>query len=177
MLILSWQQARLRAIDETAAWSIKRLELGASECNLVWWRWCWLRMMPLISRPRDGGSPASPAGTEGTHRRLPVQQPPPPRAVQVTALGQPKLLERVSNSLIAVQHLFRRFDHDLNGVVTRDEFEMVRLTLSPRRAGAAPPLVSAHGQGSRLRCTLVCHLRLERGQKGSCSPSSYVTDR
>mmetsp|Transcript_5093 Transcript_5093/g.14616 ORF Transcript_5093/g.14616 Transcript_5093/m.14616 type:complete len:636 (-) Transcript_5093:748-2655(-) len=46
-------------------------------------------------------------------------------AVKVTALGQPKLLERVSNSLVAVHNLFRRFDEDLNGVVTRDEFEMV----------------------------------------------------
>lgn len=48
---------------------------------------------------------------------------------QVTALGQPKLLERVSNSLVAVHNLFRRFDEDLNGVVTRDEFEMVCLLL------------------------------------------------
>jgi hypothetical protein len=45
---------------------------------------------------------------------------------QVTALGQPKLLERVSDSLNAVHNLFRRFDEDLNGVVTRDEFEKVR---------------------------------------------------
>jgi hypothetical protein len=45
--------------------------------------------------------------------------------LQVTALGQPKLLERVSDSLNAVHNLFRRFDEDLNGVVTRDEFEKV----------------------------------------------------
>lgn len=46
-------------------------------------------------------------------------------AFQVTALGQPKLLERVSDSLVSVHNLFRRFDEDLNGVVTRDEFEKV----------------------------------------------------
>lgn len=46
-------------------------------------------------------------------------------ALQVTALGQPKLLERVSDSLVSVHNLFRRFDEDLNGVVTRDEFEKV----------------------------------------------------
>jgi proline dehydrogenase len=46
-------------------------------------------------------------------------------AVKVTALGQPKLLERVSDSLVSVHNLFRRFDEDLNGVVTRDEFEKV----------------------------------------------------
>ena len=47
--------------------------------------------------------------------------------LQVTALGHPKLLERVSASLVAVHNLFRRFDEDLNGVVTRDEFEKVSL--------------------------------------------------
>ena len=50
-------------------------------------------------------------------------------AWQVTALGQPKLLERVSDSLVSVHNLFRRFDEDLNGVVTRDEFEKVLVLL------------------------------------------------
>lgn len=50
-------------------------------------------------------------------------------AVKVTALGQPKLLERVSASLVAVHNLFRRFDEDLNGVITREEFEKVYLEL------------------------------------------------
>jgi hypothetical protein len=50
--------------------------------------------------------------------------------LQVTALGQPKLLERVSDSLNAVHNLFRRFDEDLNGVVTRDEFEKVGSALA-----------------------------------------------
>ena len=44
----------------------------------------------------------------------------------MTALGQPKLLERVSASLVAIQDLFRIFDADLNGVVTRGEFNRVR---------------------------------------------------
>ena len=43
----------------------------------------------------------------------------------MTALGQPKLLERVSASLVAIHNLFRTFDADLNGVITRDEFEKV----------------------------------------------------
>ena len=52
------------------------------------------------------------------------------RGAQVTALGQPKLLERVSDSLNAVHNLFRRFDEDLNGVVTRDEFEKVGFAMA-----------------------------------------------
>ena len=44
---------------------------------------------------------------------------------QVTALGQPKLLERVSGCLVAIRDLFRIFDADLNGVISRDEFERV----------------------------------------------------
>ena len=51
-------------------------------------------------------------------------------SLQVTALGQPKLLERVSDSLNAVHNLFRRFDEDLNGVVTRDEFEKVSFAMA-----------------------------------------------
>ena len=51
--------------------------------------------------------------------------------MQVTALGQPKLLERVSGSLVAIRDLFRIFDADLNGVVTRDEFDRVRRSGHP----------------------------------------------
>ncbi len=93
--------------------------------------------------------PACPGGVQGARHRLAVQQPPPPLTWQVTALGQPKLLERVSKSLMAVQHLFRCFDEDLNGVVTRDEFEMVRLTLRPApllpRLRSSAPLSRAAG--------------------------------
>ena len=43
----------------------------------------------------------------------------------MTALGQPKLLERVSGCLVAIRDLFRVFDADLNGIISRDEFERV----------------------------------------------------
>ncbi len=33
-----------------------------------------------------------------------------PAAIKVTALGLPELLERTSNSLLAIRDLFRRFD-------------------------------------------------------------------
>ena len=44
---------------------------------------------------------------------------------QVTALGQPKLLERVSNGLIQLRRLFQNFDINLNGEIDRDEFAKV----------------------------------------------------
>lgn len=43
----------------------------------------------------------------------------------MTALGQPKLLERVSASLVAIQNMFRTFDANLDGVISRDDFEKV----------------------------------------------------
>ena len=46
---------------------------------------------------------------------------------QVTALGNPKLLERVSNGVLAIQSLFQQFDTDGNNQVTRDEFAQVGL--------------------------------------------------
>ncbi len=51
----------------------------------------------------------------------------------MTALGQPKLLERVSASLVAIRDLFAIFDADLNGVVTRGEFDKVRCSPSAGR--------------------------------------------
>ncbi len=52
---------------------------------------------------------------------------------QMTALGQPKLLERVSASLVAIRDLFAIFDADLNGVVTRGEFDKVRCSYDAGR--------------------------------------------
>ena len=45
--------------------------------------------------------------------------------MQVTALGNPKLLERVSGALIALQNLFSQFDMDMNNTITREEFSQV----------------------------------------------------
>lgn len=44
-------------------------------------------------------------------------------AVKVTALGNPKLLEKMSRALREVQNLFRKFDADMDGFITRLEFE------------------------------------------------------
>ena len=45
----------------------------------------------------------------------------------MTALGNPKLLERVSSGLVAIRNLFSQFDSDMNNVITREEFKSVRL--------------------------------------------------
>lgn len=46
-------------------------------------------------------------------------------AIKVTALGMPKLLERVSTALLAVRDLFRQLDEDENGYLDPDEFSRV----------------------------------------------------
>lgn len=50
---------------------------------------------------------------------------------QVTALGNPKLLERVSGALTALQNLFAQFDKDMNNMITKEEFSQV--------SGCGPP--------------------------------------
>ena len=42
--------------------------------------------------------------------------------VQITALGNPKLLERVAAGLMAIRNMFSQFDEDMNNVITREEF-------------------------------------------------------
>lgn len=44
---------------------------------------------------------------------------------QVTALGNPKLLERVSAGLLAIKNLFNQFDLNHDDVVSREEFSTV----------------------------------------------------
>jgi len=46
-------------------------------------------------------------------------------AIKVTALGNPKLLERVSTALLAVRDLFRVMDENNDGSVDMDEFKRV----------------------------------------------------
>jgi hypothetical protein len=59
----------------------------------------------------------------------PTATPPPLHPhlppMQITALGLPKLLERVSSALLAIRSLFIHFDADGNGWVTREEFARV----------------------------------------------------
>ena len=43
-------------------------------------------------------------------------------SVQITALGNPKLLERVAAGLMSIRNLFSQFDEDMNNVITRQEF-------------------------------------------------------
>ncbi len=50
-------------------------------------------------------------------------------AIKVTALGLPKLLERVSSQLVAVGNLFKEFDLDRDGFVSRGEFTYVGVVL------------------------------------------------
>ena len=45
--------------------------------------------------------------------------------LQITALGNPKLLERVAAGLTAIRNLFSQFDEDMNNVITRGEFMKV----------------------------------------------------
>jgi len=45
-------------------------------------------------------------------------------AVKVTALGNPKLLSRMSQAIIESKKLFQKFDSNLDGFVTREEFEV-----------------------------------------------------
>ena len=63
----------------------------------------------------------------------------------MTALGNPKLLERVSSGLVAIRNLFSQFDSDMNNVITREEFKAVRLCkMSPCLSAAVPPLPACH---------------------------------
>lgn len=43
-------------------------------------------------------------------------------AVKITALGNPKLLERVSTSIVEIRNLFHKFDVDNSGLISKAEF-------------------------------------------------------
>ena len=44
-------------------------------------------------------------------------------AVKITALGNPKLLARLSTAIVEATRLFEVFDMNGDGVISRDEFE------------------------------------------------------
>lgn len=45
-------------------------------------------------------------------------------AVKVTALGNPKLLSRMSQAIVESKKLFQKFDTNFDGFISRDEFEV-----------------------------------------------------
>lgn len=59
--------------------------------------------------------------------------------MQITALGNPKLLERVAAGLMAIRNMFSQFDEDMNNVITREEFIKVTSFLSCWQCALDPP--------------------------------------
>lgn len=75
---------------------------------------------------------------------------------QVTALGNTKLLERVSSGLVAIRNLFSQFDINKDNVIERDEFASVRLPARAAPASAvtfAPPFAGAPTLTVRCSCS------------------------
>ena len=54
--------------------------------------------------------------------------------MQVTGLGNPHLLERVSNTLNQMRSLFKTFDEDSDGYITKEEFAKVNFSRDCRAA-------------------------------------------
>jgi proline dehydrogenase len=64
-------------------------------------------------------------------------------AVKVTALGNPKLLERMSTAIVEAERLFSHFDVNKNGVqvVTREEFAQGYLSMFDNKNGNLEELI------------------------------------
>ena len=45
-------------------------------------------------------------------------------AIKMTALGNPKLLGRMSQAIVEARRLFEKFDNDNDGFIHREEFEL-----------------------------------------------------
>jgi hypothetical protein len=65
--------------------------------------------------------------------------------VQLTALGNPKLLERVSAGLVAIRNLFSQFDLNHDNVVSHEEFESVRDLMATPLSPNCPPVLPSCG--------------------------------
>jgi len=72
--------------------------------------------------------------------------------VQITALGNPKLLERVAAGLMAIRNLFSQFDLDMNNVITREEF--IKVSQQPHMWCCLHDSIGCHSHSSIAIC---CH--------------------
>lgn len=77
---------------------------------------------PHPPRPPPPPTTTVPPFTHSSLASPPLPHPPPG---QVTALGLPALLERVSNALVATTDLFRQFDTGGDGFIDHEEFARV----------------------------------------------------
>ncbi len=64
----------------------------------------------------------------------------------MTALGNTKLLERVSSGLVAMRNLFSQFDVNKDNNITRKEFASVRSPCALCAMGTPPRLCQLHGR-------------------------------
>ncbi len=74
--------------------------------------------------------------------------------VQITALGNPKLLERVAAGLMAIRNLFSQFDLDMNNVITREEF--IKVSQQPNMWLFPHDSIGCHSHSSIAICPN-CH--------------------
>ncbi len=75
----------------------------------------------------------------------------------MTALGNTKLLERVSSGLVAMRNLFSQFDVNKDNGITREEFASVRSPCALCAVGAPPRLCQLHGRHGAARRLLALH--------------------
>jgi hypothetical protein len=75
----------------------------------------------------------------------------------VTALGNTKLLERVSSGLVAMRNLFSQFDVNKDNGITREEFASVRSPCALCAVGAPPRFFCLHVEGRLARRLLALH--------------------
>ena len=79
----------------------------------------------------------------------------------MTALGNTKLLERVSSGLVAIRNLFSQFDINKDNVIERDEFARVR----PSCHASSTALLLASADSAGVQQVYAC--------KGWCISTLY----